>query len=98
MPLVPLLSPELSLPEGLFSDSGGGVGGNVLRLIGGSDCCLTRLCKLGLTRFVAAYESFSSGLSSLAPDVVVIFLISAPVNPVNAFALSEAATSRALPK
>lgn len=45
--------------------SGGGVGGKtLLRLVGGSDCCL-RDCKPGFTRFVAAYDTFSVGLSSL---------------------------------
>ena len=43
MPLVPLLSPEPSLPEGLFSDSGGGVGGNMLRLIGACETSLSWL-------------------------------------------------------
>lgn len=45
--------------------SGGGVGGKtLLRFAGGSDCCL-RDCSPGLTRFVAAKEMLSEGLSSL---------------------------------
>lgn len=31
------------------SFSGGGVGGNMLRWTGGSDCCLDRLYRFGLT-------------------------------------------------
>ena len=45
------------------SFSGGGVGGNTLRCIGGSDCCLERLCRFGLTRFEAAKEMDSGGRS-----------------------------------
>ena len=33
--------------------SGGGVGGNMLRWTGGSDCCLDRLYRLGLTMWEA---------------------------------------------
>lgn len=47
------------------SASGGGVGGNMLRCIGGSDCCLDLLVRFGLTRFNAPYESLSSGRSSI---------------------------------
>lgn len=31
------------MDERTFSDSGGGVGGNIFRLTGGSDCCLDLL-------------------------------------------------------
>ncbi len=51
------------MPLGL-SFSGGGVGGKTLRPDGGSDCCLL-LCRLGLTRLVAANEMLSAGRSSL---------------------------------
>ena len=51
-----------------LSFSGGGVGGKTLRPTGGSDCCL-RLCNPGLTRFVAANEILSAGLSSLVSDL-----------------------------
>lgn len=44
--------------------SGGGVGGKLLRLTGGSDCCL-REERPGLTRLEAAKEMFSAGRSSL---------------------------------
>ena len=33
--------------------SGGGVGGNMLRWTGGSDCCLDRLYRFGLTMWEA---------------------------------------------
>ena len=68
----------------------------MLRFIGGSDCWRVLLMSSGLTRLVAAKESLSSGRSSLAESV--IFLISDPANPVNAFCLSEAATRRAFPR
>lgn len=45
--------PDVLEPESALSDSGGGVGGNTLRLRGGSDCCLL-LDSPGLTRFAAA--------------------------------------------
>ena len=55
----------IELNNGLiFSDSGGGVGGNMLRLTGGSDCCLDLLCRLCLMRFEAPYEIISGGRSS----------------------------------
>jgi hypothetical protein len=50
-----------------FSDSGGGVGGKTLRVIGGSDCCRL-LCRPGFTRFVAAKDKLSGGRSSLTSD------------------------------
>jgi hypothetical protein len=68
----------------------------MLRFIGGSDCWRALLWSSGLTRLVAANDSFSSGLSSVA--VLPIFLISAPVNPVNALLRSDAATKRAFPR
>lgn len=110
---APLLSWPLLDPDKLLSDSGGGVGGNTFRLRGGSDCCLL-LDKPGLTRLAAANERFSAGRSSFASDVFpacfgvstiriwlsvsLTFFISEPANPVNAFALSEAATNLAFPK
>lgn len=68
----------------------------MLRFMGGSDCCRDLLCRLGLTRFVAAYETSSFGRSSLLE--VLIFKASAPANPVKALALSDAATRRAFPR
>ena len=44
--------------------SGGGVGGNILRLTGGSDCNRDLLCSPGLTRFVAPKDIDSGGRSS----------------------------------
>jgi len=38
------------------SVSGGGVGGNMDLLVGGSDCCRDRLARPGLTRLSAAYD------------------------------------------
>lgn len=78
------------------SASGGGVGGNMLRLMGGSDCWRALLWSSGFTRLVAANESFSSGLSSFATWLT--FLISEPAKPVKALARSDAATRRALPR
>lgn len=76
------------------------MGGKTLRLIGGSDCCLVRLDKPGLTRFAAAYESFSSGRSSLAVENEAAFniFLSDPAKPVKALLGSVAATRRALPR
>jgi hypothetical protein len=75
------LRDELGL--GGLSLSGGGVGGNTLRFNGGSDCCRARLLNSGFTRLLAAYDIFSSGLSSLAASTLFILFNSAPVKPVN---------------
>ncbi len=69
----------------------------MLRLSGGSDCCLDLLCKPGFTRLVAAKEILSGALSSV-PSRVMFFLTSEPANPVKALDRSDAATRRALPK
>lgn len=54
-PVKPEPPADEPLPaETVLSESGGGVGGNVFRLIGGSDCCLARLTRFFCTRFVAA--------------------------------------------
>jgi hypothetical protein len=68
---------------GGLSLSGGGVGGNTLRFNGGSDCCRFRLFSSGFTRLLAAYDIFSSGLSSFAASTLFILFSSAPVKPVN---------------
>lgn len=82
-----------------FSPSGGGVGGNMCRLIGGSDCCLPLLCKPGLTRLVAPNEMFSGARSSLlVSSRIVTLLFSEPVKPANVLDRSAAATRRALPR
>ena len=67
-----------------WSWSGGGVGGNMLRLIGGSDCCLVRLRISDFTRLEAAKEMLSSGRSSrLKSKAAALFLfISEPAKPV----------------
>lgn len=78
--------------------SGGGVGGNILRLMGGADCCRTLLWRSVLTRFDAAKEIVSRGRSSLAAPPMAFFFASEPAKPVNAFAWSEAATSLAFPR
>lgn len=49
-----------------LSASGGGVGGNKFRCMGGSDCCRVLVDNPGRTRFVAAKERLFKGLSSLA--------------------------------
>ena len=78
--------------------SGGGVGGNMLRLIGGADCCRALLVRSGLTRFEAANEMVSKGRSSLPAPPAAFFFASDPAKPVKAFDCSEAATSLAFPK
>lgn len=79
--------------------SGGGVGGNMLRLIGGADCCRAALLvRSSLTRFEAANEMVSRGRSSLAVPPTAFFFASDPAKPVKAFDWSEAATSLALPR
>ena len=56
---------EVVLNSGrIGSFSGGGVGGNMLRLTGGSDCCLDRLWRPGLTRLEAPNDIDSRGRSS----------------------------------
>lgn len=80
------------------SVSGGGVGGNMLRFTGGADCCLALLGRSVLTRFEAAKEIASRGLSSLPAPPAAFFFASEPANPVKALAWSDAATNRALPR
>ena len=84
-----------------WSWSGGGVGGNMmLRLIGGSDCCLVLLRISGFTRFEAAKEMFSGGRSSrLKSRATAMFLfISGPAKPVDVLVLSDDAINRAFPR
>ena len=80
------------------SVSGGGVGGNMLRLTGGADWCLALLGRSVLTRFEAANDMVSRGLSSLPAPPAAFFLASEPAKPVKALAWSDAATRRALPR
>ena len=68
------------------SASGGGVGGNMLRLIGGADCCLALLMRSGLTKFEAANEIVSKGLSSFALPPGAFLFASDPAKPVKALA------------
>lgn len=71
----------------------------MFRLTGGSDCCLDLLCKFGFTRFDAAKEMLSRGLSSLLVSTGVAFLFaSEPANPVKVFPWSAAAIKRAFPR
>lgn len=79
--------------------SGGGVGGNMLRLTGGSDCCLDLLCSPGLTRLVAPNEMDSGGRSSTLLFWTAAFAWdSALVEPASAFVWSDAAINLAFPK
>ena len=80
------------------SASGGGVGGNMLRLTGGADCCLVLRGRSVLTRLEAAKEIESRGLSSFPVPPRAFFFASEPAKPVKALAVSDAATSRALPR
>ena len=68
------------------SVSGGGVGGNIFRLTGGADCCLALLMRSVLTRFEAANEIVSRGLSSLPIPPAAFFFASEPAKPVKALA------------
>lgn len=75
-----------------WSVSGGGVGGNMLRLIGGADCCRPLLCRSGLTRFEAANDMFSGGRSSMLASSALILAFamasafaSEPAKPVEVF-------------
>ena len=72
----------------------------MFRFAGGSDCCLDLLlCKFGFTRFEAAKEMLSRGLSSLLVSTGVAFLFaSEPANPVKVFPWSAAAIKRAFPR
>ena len=69
------------------SASGGGVGGNIFLLTGGSDCCREREARPGFTRLDAAKEIPSGGLSSfpLVGGIMDAFFASEPANPVKAF-------------
>jgi hypothetical protein len=79
--------------------SGGGVGGNMLRLTGGSDCCLDLLCNPGLTRLVAPKDIDSGGRSStLLLRAAALACDSALAEPANAFLESDAAINLALPR
>ena len=65
-----------------LSFSGGGVGGKTLRWIGGSDCCLDRLCRFGLTRLEAPKDMDSGSRSSgfrPAAACKAAFFVSGPV-------------------
>lgn len=84
-----------------WSGSGGGVGGNTLRLIGGSDRCLVRLLMSGFTRFDAAKEMLSSGRPSRLRSTTAAFIlvISGPAKPVEVLLLlSDEAINRAFPR
>lgn len=71
----------------------------MFRLTGGSDCCLDRLCKFVFTKFDAAKEMLSRGLSSLLVSTgVAIRFASEPANPVKVFPWSAAAIKRAFPR
>ena len=54
--------------------------------MGGADCCLALLVRSGFTRFDAAKEMVSNGLSSLAFPPRAFFFASDPAKPVKAFA------------
>lgn len=71
----------------------------MFRLTGGSDCCLDRLCKFAFTRFEAAKEMLSRGLSSrLVSTDMALFFASEPAKPVKVFPWSAAAIRRAFPR
>lgn len=79
--------------------SGGGVGGNMSRFGGGGSDCWRYLDLMSVfTRLFAANERDSGALSSFEAFTLFMRLISAPVKPVKALALSTAATSFALPR
>lgn len=78
------------------SFSGGGVGGNMFLLIGGSDCWRARLAMSERTRFDAAKETLSRGRGS--PRWDSDRLISEPVKPVPVLVGLTEAMRRALPR
>ena len=79
--------------------SGGGVGGNMLRLTGGSDCCLDLLCRPGLTRLEAPNDIDSRGRSSTSLFMAAACaLASALTEPINALLWSDVAINLALPR
>ena len=86
--------------RGASPDSGGGVGGKTLRLMGGADCWrVEREVMSFRTKFEAAKEMFSVGRSSLArAEALICSWRSVPAKPVKALALSDEATRRALPR
>lgn len=71
----------------------------MLRLTGGSDCCLDLLWRPGLTRLLAPNEIDSRGRSSSVLFMTAAFALDpALAPPVTAFLKSEAAISLALPR
>ena len=87
------------ISDGRCSASGGGVGGNMLRFMGGSDCWRDLLERSVRTRFEAAYEIFSGGRSSrIVSGGGMVLLFSGPAKPVEIFVLSAEAINRAFPR
>jgi len=71
----------------------------MLRLTGGSDCCLDLLCRPGLTRLLAPNDIDSRGRSSSLLFMPAAFAFdSALAPPATAFLESEAAINLALPR
>jgi len=71
----------------------------MLRLTGGSDCCLDLLCSPGLTRLVAPNDIDPGGRSSTLWFKAAAFACdSALAKPANAFLWPDAAINLALPK
>jgi hypothetical protein len=71
----------------------------MLRLTGGSDCCLDLLCRPGLTRLLAPNDMDSRGLSSSLLFTAAAFAFDSALAPsVVALLESEAAINLAFPR
>ena len=79
--------------------SGGGVGGNMLRWTGGSDCCLDLLYRFGLTMWEAPYDMELGGRSStLLLIAAACAFASAPAVPARVLLCSDEAINLAFPR
>ena len=68
--------PEAAMNAGrIGSLSGGGVGGNISRWTGGSDCCLDLLYRLGLTIWDAPQDMEFGGRSSTLLFIAAAFAL-----------------------
>lgn len=79
--------------------SGGGVGGNMSRWTGGSDCCLDLLYRFGLTIWDAPQDmEFAGRSSTLLLIAAALALESALAVPANVLPCSDDAINLAFPK
>ena len=92
--------PEAAMNAGrIGSLSGGGVGGNMSRWTGGSDCCLDLLYRLGLTIWDAPQDMEFGGRSSTLLFIAAAFaLVSALADPASVLLCSDDAINLAFPR